>query len=110
MPHVIFTCLCGVLLRGRHPGPGTPGSWTRVGALPHRTHQLSVQPGPGAMARSQDGYPGGSYSIGEAPSPSGASVMEDAAELDRSRVNGQRRMPSAGRYAESFYRGGFLPP
>jgi hypothetical protein len=39
-----------------------------VGGTPAgETHQLSVQPGPGAMARSQDGYPGGSYSIGEAP-------------------------------------------
>jgi len=40
------------------------------------------------MARSQDGYPGGGYSIGEAPSPSDASVMAGAAKLDRSRVSG----------------------
>jgi hypothetical protein len=53
MLHVIFTCLCGVL-RGRHPGPGTPGRWTRVGAVPRGTHQLSAQPGPGAMCRAKD--------------------------------------------------------
>jgi hypothetical protein len=105
MPHVISTCLCDVV-RGRHPGPGTPGRWTRVGAVPHRIHQLSVQPGPGATGISQDGYPGGGYSIGEAPSPSDASVIAGAAELDRPRVNGQRRVPSAGHYAGSFYRGG----
>jgi hypothetical protein len=52
--HVPYARLCCVL-RGRHPGPGTPGVVEAgSGAVPRRTHQLSVQSGPGAMCRAKD--------------------------------------------------------
>lgn len=52
--HVPYARLCRVL-RGRHPGPGTPGL-VAAGSGHSRvwTHQLSVQPGPGAMCRAKD--------------------------------------------------------
>jgi hypothetical protein len=51
--HVPYARLCGVL-RGRHPGPGTPGLVAAgSGVVPRATHQLSVQPGPGAMGESE---------------------------------------------------------
>jgi hypothetical protein len=53
MLHVFLARLCGVL-PGRHPGPGTPGvAEAGSGAVPRRTYQLSVQPGPGAMGESK---------------------------------------------------------
>ena len=53
---------------------GQPSEWTRVGGPAQETHPLGVQPGPGAMVMSQDGYLGGDYSIGEAAGPYEASV------------------------------------
>lgn len=43
-------CLSALRLPGRHPGPGTPDmAETEAGESASATHQLSVQPGPGAM-------------------------------------------------------------
>ena len=55
MLHVIFTCLLWCLAWTASRTGDAGQMEARVGAVPRGTHQLSVQPGPGAMATTQGG-------------------------------------------------------